>query len=114
MNVGIAILNPKVQNKTEKIRKQIERDGNFAKSCYSEAKIFLDYLLLLHSKGMQIIDNILNHPVDTVDLAISYSLTFNFSDATYLHMCRAEGIEHIATSDGNFEKNPFGFEIWKP
>ena len=114
ISVGIAILKPSVKDKAKKVRGQIEKDGIFAKDCYSEVKIFLDYLLQLHRKGLQIIDYILNHQVETVDLAIAYGLTFNFTDATYLHICMAEGINHIATSDGNFERNPFGFEIWKP
>lgn len=103
-----------LKKKDQKVRETIERDKSFAKDCYTEVKIFSDYLVQLKNKGMHIIDYILDHQTQTVDLAISHSLTFIFTDATYLKICRDEGINHIATADGNFEKNPFAFEIWKP
>lgn len=110
LTVGRVIL----KKKENKVRETIEKDKAFAKECYTEVKIFSDYLLQLRNSGMQIIDYILDLQIQTVDLAVSNSLTFIFTDATYLQICRNHGIRHIATADGNFEKNPFSFEIWKP
>jgi len=112
--IGTLILKPSVKDKKKKVREEIERNGDFAKTCYTEVKIFLDYLLYLQNAGMVIMDYLLEHQTETINLAITNSLSFNFTDATYLHICRDQGIKHIATADGNFEKNPFAFEIWKP
>lgn len=114
ISIGIAILNPTVKDKAKKIREKIEADETFAHTCYVEVKIFADYLTLLRSNRLKIIDYAFNHQIDTIVLAIAHSLRFNFTDATYLQICKTEGIKHIASSDGNFEKTPFGFELWKP
>lgn len=84
--------------------------SRFNRSCTD----FLNRVEASEVRGMQIIDYILDLQIQTVDLVVSNSRTFIFTDATYLQICRNLGIRHIATADGNFEKNLFSFEIWKP
>lgn len=110
MNVGKVLL----KKKDQKVRETIEKDKVFAKACYAEVKIFSDYLFQLKDIGLYIIDYTLEHQFATVDLAVSHNLTFIFTDATYLYICRDQHIRYIATADNNFNKNPFQFEIWQP
>jgi predicted nucleic acid-binding protein len=97
--------------KVSGIKAKLTEDANLAAQCYKACNDFLDYVNVLKTKGLRVIE--VGSDVIAASLDIGKNHKLLATDALHAATCQAHDIKHIATNDADFERVTF-LTVWKP